>query len=391
MDPRRIVIVLLLALGLSGCVTKENYNTQVLRTNNFQRLLSEEEKRTVELSTEIARLKDQMASMETKNKALTAQLNDSKAQVVRSLEEVGRLQDEVKQARGGFSSVPALRGPSQEPPDRLGELQERPAARPDKPVEPKKGKAEAKAKVQKQSEVPPPAPQLKAEPSASAPTTPPAPLLREPSQEPPDRLGELQEKPAARPDKPVEPKKGKAEAKAKVQKQSQSAPPQPSQPRIEMPVPVSPASSEPLLRAPSQEPPDRLVEMPEAPAVKPAAKSDKKVEPKKGKATAKIKIEKQGEEPRPSSPPKAEAPAAPPPPPPAKAETKQKVQTKTETEAEAIPDDSFFRYHKVKKGETLAGIAKQYRTDAQTLRELNDMASGDAVKPGDRLIVGQKQ
>ena len=160
-----------------------------------------------------------------------------------------------------------------------------------------------------------------------------------------------------------------------------------------MPVPVSPASSEPLLRAPSQEPPDRLVEMPEAPAVKPTAKPDKKVESKKGKATAKIKVQKQGEEPTPSSPPKAEAPA--PAPPPAKAEAKAKVQVpqvpQVQAETEAIPDDSFFRYHKVKKGETLAGIAKQYRTDAQTLRELNDMASGDAVKPGDRLIVGQKQ
>ena len=230
MNSRHIVIVLVVVLGLAGCVTKENYNAQVLRTNNFQRLLSEEEKRSVELSTEVARLKDQGAILEGKTKALTAQLNDAKAQVVRSLEEVGRLQDEIKQARGGFSSVPALRGPSQEPPDRLGELQEAPAAKPEKKVEQKKGKATAQVKVQKQSQSPPP------------------------------------------------------EAKQEAAKE----------------------------------------------VVKEAAK-------------------------------------------------------------EAAPDDSFFRYHKVKKGETLAGIAKQYRTDAQTLRELNDMASGDAVRPGDRLIVGQKQ
>ena len=316
MDPRRIVILLLLALGLSGCVTKENYNTQVLRTNNFQRLLSEEEKRTVEMSTEIARLKDQMSSMETKNKALTAQLNDSKAQVVRSLEEVGRLQDEVKQSRGGFSSAPALRGPSQEPPDRLGELQERPAAPSEKKGDKKKGKAEAKVKVQKQSEAPPPA-QPKVAPPAPMPSPPFEPLLREPSQEPPDRLGELQAAPAVKSEKKVE-----------------------------------------------------------KPAEKPVARQ-------KGKATAKIRVQKQSEEPS-SPPPQVEAP-----PPPAKAEAKAKAQATPETEA--IPDDSFFRYHKVKKGETLAGIAKQYRTDAQTLRELNDMASGDAVRPGDRLIVGQKQ
>ena len=317
MGPRRIAIVLVVALGLAGCVTKENYNAQVLRTNNFQRLLSEEEKRTVELSTEIVRLKDQMASLEGKNKALTAQLNDAKAQVVRSLEEVGRLQDEVKQARGGFSSMPALRGPSQEPPDRLGELQAAPAEIPEKKVDKKKGKAEAKVKVQTQSQSPPPQP--KVAPPAPLPATPPAPLLRTPSQEPPDRLGELQEKPAA----------------------------------------------------------------------KPVAKPEKKVEPKKGKATTKITVQKKGEAPPPSSPPQAESPA-PTPPPPAKAEAKAKAQAKTETETETVPDDSFFRYHKVKKGETLAGIAKQYRIDAQTLRELNDLASGDAVRPGDRLIVGQK-
>jgi LysM repeat protein len=288
-------MVLVVVLGLAGCVTKENYNAQVLRTNNFQRLLSEEEKRSVELSTEVARLKDQMSSLESKNKALTAQLNDAKAQVVRSLEEVGRLQDEVKQARGGFSSAPALRGPSQEPPDRLGELQAAPVEVPEKKVESKKGKATAQVKVQKQSQLPP------------------------------------------------------------------------SQPKVEPPAPMSPAPLEPLLRAPSQEPPDRLGELQE----KPAAKPEKKVEQKKGKATVKIKVQKQGEAP---------------PPPQAKAEAKAKVQAKTE----AAPDDSFFRYHKVKKGETLADIARQYRTDAQTLRELNDMAGGDAVRPGDRLIVGQK-
>ncbi len=252
--------LLVVALGLSGCVTKENYNAQVLRTNNFQRLLAEEEKRSVELSTEIARLKDQMAGLEAKNKTLTAQLNDAKAQVVRSLEEVGRLQDEVKQARGGFSSAPALRGPSQEPPDRLGELQPAPAEKPDKKADKKKGKATAKVKEVEKIE----------------------PLLREPSQEPPDRLGELQAVPAEKP--------------------------------------------------------------------------DKKVEKTKGKATAKVKEVEKAEPPAP-----------------------------------APPDESFFRYHKVKKGETLTSIAKQYKTDAQTLRELNDMASGDPIKPGDRLIVGQKQ
>src|SRR5438105_2581892 len=184
-----------LAVGMPGCVNKENYTKEVNRANNFQRLLAEEEKRSVELSAEITRLKDQFAVLDAKNKTLTAQINEAKAQVVRSLEEVGRLQDEVKQAR-------AMTGPAAtEPPDRLDEL------RPPAPAK-KKG---------------PPAPTPKAQ--AAAP--------------------------------------GKAEG-------------------------------------------------------------------------------------------------------------------------------GDFKYHMVKKGETLKSIAKLYNTDADTLRELNDMANGDAVSPGDRIIVGQQ-
>ena len=92
-----------------------------------------------------------------------------------------------------------------------------------------------------------------------------------------------------------------------------------------------------------------------------AGKPEKKVEKKAGKATAQVRVQK-------LTPPPAQP------------------QAKTA----AAPDESFFRYHQVKKGETLASIAKRYKTDAQTLRELNDMALGDAIKPGDRLIVGQK-
>ncbi len=331
----KATILLLLpavVLGLAGCVTKENYNSQVLRTNNFQRLLAEEEKRGVELSTEIAKLKDEKAGLEAKNKALAAQLSDAKAQVVRSLEEVGRLQDEVKQARGGFSSAPAFRGPSQEPPDRLGELMPPPAAPSEKKGDKKKGKAETKAKAQKSSQAPPPASQSKAE--APVPAPPPAPMRQETSQEPPDRLGELQAAPVV---KSSEKKVGK--------------------------------------------PVEKLVEKP--------------ITRKTGKATATVRVYKQSEEPS-SPPPPVEAPA-PPPPPPAKVEAKAKAQAKAEPKAEAKPetesasDDAFFLYHKVKKGETLASIAKLYKTDAQTLRELNDLASGASVRPGDRLIVGQKQ
>lgn len=128
----RFFFLLCIVLGLSGCVNKENYNREVNRANNFQRLLAEEEKRSADLVAEIARLKSQAADLEAKNKGLTAQLNEAKAQVVRSLEEVGRLQDEIKQARAmatalpNPSAMPKVRGvspTSTEPPDRLDELQ----------------------------------------------------------------------------------------------------------------------------------------------------------------------------------------------------------------------------------------------------------------------------
>jgi len=121
-------------VAVTGCVTQETYKAQVIRTNNFQRQLAEEEKRTADLTAEIARLKNQVVELEAQNRALTAQLKEAKAQVVRSLEEVGRLQDEIKQARaaavaplGAAAPIRKARGvapSSTEPPDRLEELKD---------------------------------------------------------------------------------------------------------------------------------------------------------------------------------------------------------------------------------------------------------------------------
>ena len=129
----RLRAVLIGVLLLTGCVTQETYNAQVIRTNNFQRQLAEEEKRSADLTAEIARLKNQVAELEAQNRTLTAQLKEAKAQVVRSLEEVGRLQAEIKQARAAFVTpsgvaapkrkVPGVPPSSTEPPDRLDELQ----------------------------------------------------------------------------------------------------------------------------------------------------------------------------------------------------------------------------------------------------------------------------
>ena len=119
-----VLIVLATMLSLTGCVTKESYTQQVNRTTNLQRLLAEEEKRSSDLVNDVARLKSQVNDLEAQNKVISDQLKESRAQVVRSLEEVGRLQEEgqsrrpsVKSKRQGVAPAPT------EPPDRLGELQ----------------------------------------------------------------------------------------------------------------------------------------------------------------------------------------------------------------------------------------------------------------------------
>jgi LysM repeat protein len=110
-------------LATIGCVTKETYQQQVNRTTNLQRLLAEEEKRNSDLSTEVARLKRQTSDVEAQNKLLSDQLKEARAQVVRSLEEVGKLQEEVQAARKPSKTKRAAAPPPTEPPDRLDELQ----------------------------------------------------------------------------------------------------------------------------------------------------------------------------------------------------------------------------------------------------------------------------
>ena len=116
-----VLTVLITMLALTGCVTKESYTQQVNRTTNLQRLLAEEEKRSSDLVNDVARLKSQVNDLEAQNKVISDQLKESRAQVVRSLEEVGRLQEEgqsrrpsVKSKRQGVAPA-AARLP---PPDR---------------------------------------------------------------------------------------------------------------------------------------------------------------------------------------------------------------------------------------------------------------------------------
>jgi LysM repeat protein len=119
-----LLMILGVILSLTGCVTKESYTQQVNRTTNLQRLLADEEKRSSDLSSEIARLKSQVSDLEAQNKQISDQLKDARSQVVRSLEEVGRLQEDVQSRRAGAKPRrPGVSPAPTEPPDRLGELQ----------------------------------------------------------------------------------------------------------------------------------------------------------------------------------------------------------------------------------------------------------------------------
>ncbi len=119
-----LLMILGVILSLTGCVTKESYTQQVNRTTNLQRLLADEEKRSSDLSSEVARLKSQTSDLEAQNKQIADQLKDARSQVVRSLEEVGRLQEDAQTRRaGGKSRRPGVSPAPTEPPDRLGEIQ----------------------------------------------------------------------------------------------------------------------------------------------------------------------------------------------------------------------------------------------------------------------------
>jgi LysM repeat protein len=117
-----VLVMFLGMMATAGCVTKESYTQQVNRTTNLQRLLAEEEKRSSDLAAEVSRLKRQSGDLEAQNKLLSDQLKDARAQVVRSLEEVGRLQEEV-QNRRPIAKSKGIAPTGTEPPDRLDELQ----------------------------------------------------------------------------------------------------------------------------------------------------------------------------------------------------------------------------------------------------------------------------
>ena len=94
------ILFLLSAVLATGCVSKEQYQSEKVRGLNFQRLLAQEEKRANtldakleqkdkeinELNTQLKETKEKIASLESQNRDLTSEVN--------ALKEQGRLRPE---------------------------------------------------------------------------------------------------------------------------------------------------------------------------------------------------------------------------------------------------------------------------------------------------------
>ena len=63
--------------------------------------------------------------------------------------------------------------------------------------------------------------------------------------------------------------------------------------------------------------------------------------------------------------------------------------SKYETAIAGIPQDKrvWWRYHRVTAGETLAEIAKKYRSTASSIADVNNLSDGDELKKDARLII----
>jgi LysM repeat protein len=94
----RIWVVGAVIIGMSpmvgGCVVmEEKYEAEKARSLNFQRLLAQEEKRSLELESEVKRTKVELADFEARNRELAAQVQGVREQMTRIHEETEAIKE----------------------------------------------------------------------------------------------------------------------------------------------------------------------------------------------------------------------------------------------------------------------------------------------------------
>jgi LysM repeat protein len=79
---------------VGGCVVmEEKYNAEKARSLNFQRLLAQEEKRSLELESEVKRTKIELADFEARNRELGSQVQAVRDQMTRLQEETEAIRE----------------------------------------------------------------------------------------------------------------------------------------------------------------------------------------------------------------------------------------------------------------------------------------------------------
>ena len=122
---------------VGGCVVmEEKYNTEKARSLNFQRLLAQEEKRSLELESEVKRTKIELADFEARNRELASQVQTVREQMTRLQEETEAIRESavlerkaMEDMRKGVAAVAKPKKPA-DPLEALDELATRPASQP---------------------------------------------------------------------------------------------------------------------------------------------------------------------------------------------------------------------------------------------------------------------
>lgn len=120
------LLLLLSAVLLAGCVSKERFESEKVRGLNFQRLLAQEEKRAnkldaklahqdkeiSELNAQLKETKDTIALLESQNRDLTTELDALKEQSRRRAEQESVPDSTTLSEDSGLSKEQALSEPS---------------------------------------------------------------------------------------------------------------------------------------------------------------------------------------------------------------------------------------------------------------------------------------